>query len=96
VRDLSKAKRVLAWHPKLGVALLIKYIGKRDAVYYGFIHRFPDNKPYYRDLRDMRMNQLTEAARMIGDYLTEGKIEQRPAEEILDLIYAELNRRLTK
>jgi hypothetical protein len=96
VRDLSKATPTQAWCAKDGTILAKAYKGKRGALYIAFIHRFPDGRPYYRDFRDMRMSQLTEAARMIGDYLSEEKIEQRAAELTLDLIYAELNRRLTK
>ncbi|HEY6018675.1 MAG TPA: hypothetical protein VIY48_01940 [Candidatus Paceibacterota bacterium] len=96
MRDLSKTKVTAEWAAKDGTIIMQLHKGKRGAEYISFIHRFPDGKPYYRDFRDMRMSQLTEAARMIGDYLTEEKVEQRVAEIALDLIYAELNRRLTK
>jgi hypothetical protein len=49
-----------------------------------------------RDLRDIRMSELRKAAQQVATYLEENKVSQAIAEEVLDLIYAELNRRFTK
>lgn len=79
--------------------------GKRGCKYVCFMIKVPkflpgtisDTKTYApRDLRDLRMSALTDAAKLIGDYLTEGKVEQQTAELALDLIYSELNRRLNR
>jgi hypothetical protein len=97
MRDLTKCKIVKSWYPSTGGSAICQlYQGKKGAQYIGFVHRFPDGRPYYRDFRDMRQTQIVEAIRMIGDYLTEGKVAQSTAEIVLDLLYAELNRRMVK
>lgn len=42
----------------------------------------------------MRLSELRNAAQMIGLVLEEGSLSQNSAEEILDLLYQELGRRL--
>lgn len=71
--------------------------GKRGAIYTCFMVQIPGTRFLTpRDLRDMRQTQLTEAARYVGDLLSENRVKQEVAEKILDLIYSELNRRLFK
>lgn len=96
MRDLTKCKITKSWYSTVGEAICRLYEGKRGAQYIGFIHRMADNSPYYRDFRDMRRTQIIEAIRMIGDYLSQDKVAQSTAEIVLDLLYAELNRRMNK
>lgn len=51
---------------------------------------------YPRDLRDVRMSELRKAAQLVSLYLSEDRASEEVVEEVLDLLYGELNRRLNK
>lgn len=101
MRDLSKTKLETQWKTKPGTPICQIRVGKRGGKYIcfrvvseaGFPGRPPKTSERWVDFRDMNRNQLSKCAREIGSYLTDGIISQDPAEKVLDLIYAELNKR---
>jgi hypothetical protein len=103
MRDLSKTKVIRQLETRNEIPLIQFRIGKRKAEYVCWMMERPysmlrDNKSTYAplDLRDIRMCELRKAAQQVGTYLEEDKVSQAIAEEVLDLIYAELNRRFSK
>lgn len=105
MRDLSKTKLEARWSTEDGTPLMQIRRGKRGAGYICFMievpgqgsapGQLPIQKTYVpRDFRDLTANNLKLCAQQIAEYLEAGRVKQEVAEKSLDLIYAELNRRL--
>lgn len=51
---------------------------------------------YNRRASDVKLTDLSKFVRWVGELLSAQKIEQADAEEVLDHLYAEINRRISK
>jgi hypothetical protein len=106
MRDLSNTKVIQRWEDKLGRCVAqIRQVKRTGNKFFCLVIVHPASEflgkerpetRHTRDVRDIRMAELRHAAAYVVELAEAQQMDPKWLEELLDFIYAEMNRRLNK